>query len=289
MSKVKNIIVGTLLTGVLLGSLTACTPDATTPSKNVGKNLASVCEVKMSAEKVKALGDAVPKTASTDEYGKYCKLGVNTSSPNVKFDASKIDDTSFELYGFNEEDAEQAQAFTLKWVIEQHLDSSRLDNYTVPADEWFTDFSDLFFDGVDDVVKEKGLVDTGIIVTDVFADHLTRDGLPRAKSIKVTVNKIEAFLTEGSKTPSIRVSVSAEASYPASDKLIVDTALNNNEGLTVEQIKSYSPELFDEKDESGFVVNANYRFTLDKGNLEQFSGLFSEWDLSSYEGKVIIN
>ena len=289
MSKVKNIITSILLSGIVMGSLAACSPGDDNVSKNAGNKLSSTCDVQLSSKEITKLGDAVPAKTIKDEYGEYCKLGLNTKSKNVKFDASKIDASSFGLYGFTEDDAKQAQNTALKLIVEQHLDSTRLDNYTVSPVEWFNDYSELFFDGVTDVVEEKGLKDTGIIVTDVFPEPLSRNGKPRASDIKVTVTKIEAITSEDSTVPTIQVSATAVASYPASDQLIIDTALTNNEGLTVEQIESYSPELFDGKDDSGVVVNANYRFSFDKGNMKQFTGAFSEWDLTSYEGKIIIN
>ena len=289
MSKVKNIVAGVLLSGILLGSLTACTSEEASASKNAGNKLSSACDVKLSGKEITKIGDAVPSKTIKDEYGEYCKLGLNTESENVKFDASKIDAASFGLYGFTEDDAEQAQESALKWIVEQHLDSTRLDNYNASPTDWFDDFSGLFFDGVTDVVKEKGLSNTGIIVTDVFPKTISRDGKPRASDMEVTVTKIEAVMREGSTVPTLQVSVTATASYPTSDQFIIDTALMNNEGLTVEQIESYSPELFDEKDDSGVKVNANYRFSFDKGNMKQFTGAFSEWDLTSYEGKIIIN
>lgn len=289
MSKVKNIIAGVLLSGVLLGSLTACTSGEASASKNAGNKFSSACDVKLSGKEITKLGDAVPSKTIKDEYGEYCKLSLNTKTENVKFDVSKMDAASFGLYGFTEDDAEQAQESALRWIVEQHLDSTRLDNYNVSSMEWFDDFSGLFFDGVSDVVKEKGLVDTGIIVTDVFPSSLNRDGKPRANSITVTVAKIEAGVSEGSTTPLLKVLVKAEASYPATDQFIIDTGIANNETAgSIDELESYSPELFDGKDESGIIINADYLVLFEKEDMEKFVGFRSSWEMTTFEGKLIM-
>jgi phosphoribosylformylglycinamidine (FGAM) synthase PurS component len=236
-----------------------------------------------------AWGDVVAKEPVTDEYGTYCHVTIDPAAAVLSYDKSKVDVASLTEFGFTEEDARAAQETAVTLLVEQVLDNSRLDNYTVTAKEWFAandsivlpEWRDAFMQNVDSGPNGTGFSRAGIFATDFLPSPLARDNGPRAQHAELDLVEISAI------NEVLLFELASVSSYEASDSGIVSAAIRNESTLTEDSLKASTPELFDGSDDSVVTLNATTFIGFEQGNTDQVGGIYSDMQMITSEGLVI--
>jgi hypothetical protein len=151
-----------------------------------------------------------------------------------------------------------AQTAAVTYVAEQVFDSTRLDNDTQTDAEWF-EANATYFLATSDFNIDGGLADSGFLLTDQFAEPLSRDGESRPSSITIAVTRISGDLsTKGQ--PVLVVQTSASATFNANDDSIVATFLSANPAITEDGLRAKYLDLFDGINESGFIAQGDFKY-----------------------------
>jgi hypothetical protein len=236
-------------------------------------------------------GDVIALGPVTDEYGTYCHVTIDPTAAALTYNTSKIDVASLAEFGFAEEDTKAAQLTAVTLLVEQVLDNTRLDNYTVGAKEWFAannsfvlpEWRDAFMQNVDSGPNGTGFSRAGIFATDFLPSPLARDSGPRAQHAEIDLVKISAI------DDVLLFELSSVSSYEASDSGIVAAAARNASTLTEDALRASTPELFDGSDDSVVTLNATTFIGFESGNTDQVGGIHSEMIMTTSEGLVIFD
>ena len=290
--RMKKPLLALGVTGALLAGLTGCvgsvgpdnTPgpvDPTDPAQTVA----------CSTEDPGPWGDVIADEEVTDEYGAYCRTTIDPKSEALVYDKSKVDVKSLEKYGYTEEDAKEAQQSAVKFLTEETLDSTRLDNYKQSDVDWYKENKGLFNSGANDYlepgIKDLGLADSGVLVTKYIPEAISRDGGPRANSVSVRIDSIMAAESSTAGGSVLIVKTSATVTYNTTSENIVKTIIKNDSKQTEASLKKSNPELFDGSNATELILTGGFNYGFDKGNTKQPSGLASTWEINTGSGTEI--
>jgi hypothetical protein len=241
-------------------------------------------------------GDVIAAEQVTDAAGSYCHTALDPAAAAATFNPAVVDLASLTTHGFTIEDAEAAHQVAVAYVAEQGLDSSRLDEYSVPDSAWFdaarTAFTAAAQAHLAPAVARFGLRDTGVIVTQSLPSPLPRTGGPRATHTEVDVDRIFATLDEDQVTPLLLVRVPIRAEYAAPDEAIVDAAIRDERGtsnLTAESLTASAPTLFDGADDEGLVVSGSFTVGFGVGDRAAIAYVSAAWLLGTGDNRVQVD
>lgn len=291
--KIKRPFTASLLAGTLLftASCSAGTV-APTPTDDTKTPIAAECVIDPNEDLI----DVIPSEIVEDEYGPYCKV---TISPDAKDGYKTLEwadqGQALKDAGFTEEDATKAQDIAYKFIAEQTLDSSRLDNYNQTIGQWFDANSSAIAPDAQqwyvDATAENPNSNLGMIVTDAFPAPLPRDNAPRISGVKVETYGYQ--LVESGGSPYLNVGVEFSGNYKTTDENAIALIQKFQPEKTVEQIKSENPTLNDEDPNAFIAVVARQNFSYKKDDLAKasldapmFSGTSIQYSLFTDSGSI---
>jgi hypothetical protein len=286
----KTALIGGLFGVALL--LSACSAnEPTAPDESAAETSAPAVAEPISDERY---GDVICTELVTDEFGEYCHVTIAPEADALVYDGSKTLMDQLTPFGFTEDDAKVAQTRAVTLLVEEVLDSSRLDNYTVSESNYFRDNSAFYdetwrtqfqtsIDGGTKVLQENGIVVTGLLPSPTV-----RDSGPRANGgITVQVDNIYAQQPEGG-VPNLIVRMTSTSVFYLSDEQIVSTILLHNADQTSESLSASSPGLFDGVSESGLLLTATSVLGFGLGSNEQIIGNNSTLAMNTTEGLTVL-
>ena len=254
------------ITGTLLASLSGCVGVGVTPTPdNTSSPVASECVV----ENPTALGDAIPNKIIKDEYGSYCSLTVNPadSAKYVKLD-SDIVDQSVRDTGITQAQLDQYQGLAYKQVVEQTLDSTRLDNYKVDEATWIKNSNMVSPTQVQDFLTNvKNGKSNGLIITNLFTAPLNRSDTapaPRSGAFKISTAKINVVDYQSEKYIVVTTNYSTVYTLKDTDAIALIQKFQPNK--TVEQIKSENKSIGDIDPNTTMIINGHQQLTYKVGD-----------------------
>ncbi len=267
--KFKRPLIAIGLSSALVFSAAGCAGNQDTapePTKSPTE-IAAICEVPADTD----LGDLKPREVVEDEYGSYCAMTIADGAREGYMSYDQVDQSVKDL-GFTEQDVIEAQNATYKFVAEQAVDSTRLDNYSTPYGQWI-ESSNL----VDParVAEYKKIADEGndpgLIITNSLPAPLTRTGQPRGTNFDIKTTRVVAEEYDGVKY--IVVSAGYSINYTAKKSEIVNLIKTNHPEMSEETIRNENPMLFEgDGDVSQVTVVADQNLAYNQNEYNQLAG-----------------
>jgi hypothetical protein len=285
----------TALTGGLIGAallLSACSSSA--PEALVENAVETSSPAAAEPISDERYGDVMCLDLVTDEFGEYCHVTIAPEAAALVYDPSKTFLDQLTPFGFTEEDAKEAQTRAVSLLVEEVLDSSRLDNYSVSESDYFSEHSSFYddtwrpqfqasIDGGSQVLQSNGIVLTGILPSPTV-----RDGGPRANGgVTIQVDNVYAQQPEGG-VPNLIVRMTSTSVFYLDDDQIVSTILLHNPDQTQESVASSTPGLFDGFSDSGLLITTTSVLGFGLGNNEQIIGNNSVVSMNTTEGLTVL-
>ena len=239
------------------------------------------------------LGDVVCFEQVTDEYGEYCRTTISPETDAFDFDASVVDSAALTRLGFSKDDVIEALPVAMWDLVEDVMDSPRLDNYTGSERDWYKRnirYPSKEFKAVvlSRLTARDQLWYGGFLATGFLPEGFRRDGSARAAGgTTIEVTGVTAG-TDRKGRENLIFNVSATSSFPLSDFSIVTRFTALNPDRTRQDLRESDPQLFDGTNDNSVRLVADGYIGFLPGKFDVVAGHAFTFDFTTDKGTSLL-